>query len=37
MRRKRDGLVSIGEAFSGLGGPVKEIRVRFAGPPGRSG
>ena len=26
MQRKRDGLVPIGEAFSGLGGPVKAIR-----------
>ena len=26
MARKRDGLVPIGEAFSDLGGPVKEIR-----------
>ena len=26
MERKRDGLVPIGEAFSGLGGPVKAIR-----------
>ena len=26
MVRKRDGLVPIGEAFSDLGGPVKEIR-----------
>ena len=26
MKRKRDGLVPIGEAFGGLGGPVKAIR-----------
>ena len=26
MQRKRDGLVPIGEAISGLGGPVKAIR-----------
>ena len=26
MQRKRDGLISIGEALSGLGGPVKAIR-----------
>ena len=26
MQRKRDGLVPIGEAFGGLGGPVKAIR-----------
>ena len=26
MQRKRGGLVSIGEAFSGLGGPVKALR-----------
>ena len=26
MARKRDGLVPIGEVFSGLGGPVKELR-----------
>ena len=25
MQRKRDGLVSIGDAFSGMGGPVKAI------------
>ena len=32
MQRKRDGLVPIGEAFGGLGGPVKAIRE--ASPPG---
>ena len=26
MQRKRDGLVSIGDAFSGMGGPVKALR-----------
>ena len=26
MERKRDGLVPIGEAFGGLGGPVKALR-----------
>ena len=26
MQRQRDGLVSIGEALGGLGGPVKAIR-----------
>ena len=26
MQRKRDGLVSIGEVFDGLDGPVKAIR-----------
>ena len=26
MKRKRNGLVPIGEVCSGLGGPVKEIR-----------
>ena len=26
MQRKRDGLIPIGETFSGLGGPVKSIR-----------
>ena len=26
MQRKRDGLVPIGEAISGLGGPVQELR-----------
>ena len=26
MQRKRDGLVPIGDAFSGMGGPMKAIR-----------
>ena len=30
MQRKRDGLVPIGEAFGGLGGPVKAIREASA-------
>ena len=35
MQRKRDGLVPIGEAFSGLGGSVKALRE--AAPPTRRG
>ena len=35
MQRKRDGLVPIGEAFSGLGGSVKALRA--AAPPTRRG
>ena len=27
MQRKQDGLLPIGEIFSGLGGPVKDLRA----------